>query len=136
MIKAMAGLLVVWFSVNLASGYEINWSTIDGGGGQSSGGQYTLTGTIGQPDATYSSGGDYELHGGFWPGGLVCIADIVNFHDFARLTEHWLEVPCNAQNNWCGGADLDQLGDVDTIDLRLFVNEWLYYRCSYNWPLR
>jgi hypothetical protein len=27
--------------------YELTWSTIDGGGGQSSGGPYVLTGTIG-----------------------------------------------------------------------------------------
>ena len=32
-------------------------------------------------------------------------------------------------------ADLDQLGDVDLLDLKLFVNEWLYY-CPYDWPLR
>lgn len=32
------------------------------------GGQYGLTGTIGQPDVRYSSGGSYELFGGFWPG--------------------------------------------------------------------
>ena len=49
--------------------YKIDWHTIDGGGGQSSGGAYVLTGTIGQPDAAWSSGGDYELLGGFWPGG-------------------------------------------------------------------
>jgi len=46
--------------------YSINWFTLDGGGGQSSGGDYTLTGTIGQPDAATSSGGAYTLQGGFW----------------------------------------------------------------------
>jgi len=34
-----------------------------------------------------------------------------------------------------GGADLDKLGDVDLIDLRLFVDEWLY-RCPLDWPLK
>lgn len=48
-----------------AAQYEINWSTLDGGG-QSSGGAYTLAGTIGQPDAARSSGGNYTLQGGFW----------------------------------------------------------------------
>jgi hypothetical protein len=46
--------------------YAIDWFTLDGGGGQSSGGAYTLNGTIGQPDATTSSGGAYTLQGGFW----------------------------------------------------------------------
>jgi hypothetical protein len=41
--------------------YQIHWHTIDSGGGTSSGGQYVLTGTIGQPDAAYSAGGNYAL---------------------------------------------------------------------------
>jgi len=45
--------------------FSIDWYSIDGGGGTSSGGSYTLTGTIGQPDAGKSSGGSYELTGGF-----------------------------------------------------------------------
>jgi hypothetical protein len=42
--------------------------TVDGGGGKSSGGTYTLTGTIGQPDAGVqdSTGSIYSLSGGFW----------------------------------------------------------------------
>lgn len=51
--------------------YAINWFTIDGGGGQSSGGAYTLQGTIGQSDAATSSGGNYTLHGGCWSAFAV-----------------------------------------------------------------
>ena len=47
--------------------YELSWSTIDGGGGTSAGGSYTLTGTVGQTDAYWVSGGIYDLLGGFWP---------------------------------------------------------------------
>jgi hypothetical protein len=46
--------------------YSIDWSTIDGGGGTSTGGVYSVTGTIGQPDAGAMSGGNYTLQGGFW----------------------------------------------------------------------
>ena len=46
--------------------YLVDWSTIDGGGGTSAGGDYTLTGTIGQPDAGTMSGGSFTLTGGFW----------------------------------------------------------------------
>src|SRR6266496_2792083 len=53
------------------SQYAIDWSTIDGGGGTSSGGAYTLSGTIGQPDAGPLSGGSYILEGGLWPGLIV-----------------------------------------------------------------
>ena len=46
--------------------FAINWFTLDGGGGSSAGGAYTLQGTIGQPDAGAASGGSYVLEGGFW----------------------------------------------------------------------
>jgi len=49
-----------------AQNYSIDWFTIDGGGGTSSGGSYSVSGTIGQPDAGVSSGGNYTLVGGFW----------------------------------------------------------------------
>jgi hypothetical protein len=51
--------------------YTIDWFTFDGGGGTSSGGAYTLNGTIGQTDAATLSGGGYTLEGGFWPGLIV-----------------------------------------------------------------
>ena len=50
----------------VAQDYAINWHTIDGGGGTSTGGVYSVTGTIGQPDAGTMSGGSYTLTGGFW----------------------------------------------------------------------
>ncbi len=49
--------------------YTIEWSTVDGGGGVSTGGVYTVSGTIGQPDAGTMSGGNFTLDGGFW--GLI-----------------------------------------------------------------
>jgi hypothetical protein len=53
------------------SGYNLTWWTIDSGGGSSSGGSYTLSATIGQPDAGQMSGGAYNLAGGFWGGGKI-----------------------------------------------------------------
>jgi len=52
----------------IAQPFEIKWSTIDGGGGTSTGGVYAVSGTIGQPDASQQimTGGDYSLTGGFW----------------------------------------------------------------------
>lgn len=38
------------------------------GGGASSGGAFTLRGTIGQPEAGVMTGGAFRLHGGFWAG--------------------------------------------------------------------
>lgn len=50
-----------------AQSYSINWYKIAGGGGTSSNGQYSVSGTIGQPDASGAmTGGNYSLTGGFW----------------------------------------------------------------------
>ena len=40
-----------------AQSYSIDWFTIDGGGGTSTGGVYSVSGTIGQPDAGISGAG-------------------------------------------------------------------------------
>jgi hypothetical protein len=64
--------LVLFSTLNLqlstahAQTYSIDWSTIDGGGGTSTGGVYSISGTVGQPDAGTTSGGNYSLAGGFW----------------------------------------------------------------------
>ena len=108
------------------SDYKIAWYTIDGGGGQSSSGQYVLTGTIGQPDAAYSASGNYELLGGFWPGGPLCFVD---FEDFARFADVWLQTGTGLL------GDLDGDGDVDIKDLKQFADYWLSC-CPYNWSLR
>jgi hypothetical protein len=46
--------------------FSIDYYSIDGGGGTSTGGVYSVTGTIGQPDAGAMSGGQFTLEGGFW----------------------------------------------------------------------
>ena len=54
--------------------YDLSWRTIDAGGDMwTTGGDFELSGTIGQPDAstTVMAGGDFELIGGFWPGATV-----------------------------------------------------------------
>ncbi len=50
-----------------AQNYSVDWDKISGGGGTSSGGQYSVSGTIGQHDAgSAMTGGNYSLTGGFW----------------------------------------------------------------------
>ncbi len=52
-----------------AQQYSIDWHKISGGGGTSTGGVYSVSGTIGQHDATANNaltGGSYSVTGGFW----------------------------------------------------------------------
>jgi hypothetical protein len=70
--------LVAFGAPALGQSYEINWYTIDSGGGTSSGGGFELSGTIGQHDAGGPmTGGGFELTGGFWSAGREagCYAD-------------------------------------------------------------
>lgn len=67
MKKILLPLALLVSIAGLAQSYSIDWSTIDGGGGTSTGGVYSVSGTIGQPDAGGPmTGGNYSLTGGFW----------------------------------------------------------------------
>ena len=68
-----AKLFLVGFLMSASSvwaivfNYSIDWSTVDGGGGTGTNGQYSISGTVGQPDASgVMTGGSYSLTSGFW----------------------------------------------------------------------
>jgi hypothetical protein len=60
-------LFLVTATIAHAQSYSIDWYKIAGGGGTSTGGVYSVSGTIGQHDAGGPmTGGNYSLTGGFW----------------------------------------------------------------------
>src|SRR6185436_7177163 len=64
---SFALLLVFANAATNAQQYSIDWFTIDAGGGASTGGVYSVHGTVGQADASGPMmGGRYSLSGGFW----------------------------------------------------------------------
>jgi hypothetical protein len=66
-LKRVFALAVVLTSVSVhAQNYSIDWFTVDGGGGISAGGAYSMSGTVGQPDAGVMTGGNFAIAGGFW----------------------------------------------------------------------
>ncbi|GAG30776.1 unnamed protein product, partial [marine sediment metagenome] len=100
----------------LAQDFAIDWWTVDGGGEMfSSGGDFELSGTIGQPDAGTLAGGDYALTGGFWfeqvcgdcnyDGGV----DLFDFQGF----ETCLSGPDGGLEPGCSCLDFDGDEDVD-----------------------
>ncbi len=100
-------------------GFDMPWYTIDGGGTDSTGERFVLSGTIGQPDAGQMSGDRFTLTGGFRFAQVPtdCNSDgTVNLHDHA-LFEACLTGPGHGyQDAACRCFDLDADGDVDLID--------------------
>jgi hypothetical protein len=132
-MRPLSLLTIVLITVSMANAdYSIPWYSIDGGGGTSLNGPYKIVGIIGQPDADYLAGGNYELLSGFLVGGPLCI---VNLEHFASFAVHWLDGPCNEGNDWCHGADLNQLNDVTLDDLTILTGYWLEV-CPFGWPLK
>ncbi|MGD0258877.1 MAG: hypothetical protein ABSD29_03535 [Verrucomicrobiota bacterium] len=65
----LLALALVAFAMQVeAQPYSIPWYKVAGGGGTSTNGQYSVSGTIGQPDASQQAmtGGSFSLVGGFW----------------------------------------------------------------------
>jgi hypothetical protein len=99
----LIGLLIP--SLAFAQTYSIDWHKIAGGGGASSNGQYTVTGTIGQPDAGVAmAGGAYSLTGGFW--SLISVVqtpglpDLSITHSGNTVTISWPNTAaCTLQQN-------------------------------------
>jgi hypothetical protein len=75
-------LLIGSAALGAGEGYILDWWTVDGGGGTSTGGQYSLSGAVGQPDPGKLSGGGYALVGGFWTGGAS-----IEYHIYLPLAE-------------------------------------------------
>ena len=132
-LLAALTMLALAASVALTDGFDLDWYTVDGGGHMfSTGGDFALGGTVGQPDAGPvagpMTGGDFALTGGFWavagappePVAGDCDGDLdVDLADFAHLAD-CLGGPGIWVSDVCGCADLDQDLDVDLADLAPF----------------
>lgn len=71
-LAALIALLIVGqpLGADEPRDFHLTWWTVDGGGGtlEDGNGRFTLSGSIGQPDAGPPlRGGAYTVAGGFWP---------------------------------------------------------------------
>jgi hypothetical protein len=102
---------------------EITRSTIDGGGLMfSTGGDFELSGTIGQPDAGVMAGDNFELTGGFWfqtPPSDCDNDGGVSLLDHASFTECLSGPESTPADAHCRCFDVDFDGDVDAGDFAL-----------------
>ncbi len=74
LILASFCLLPCAFCLCARAQYALDWFSLDGGGGTSTGSVYAVSGAIGQPDAGLMQGGTFSLQGGFW--GVLGTADL------------------------------------------------------------
>jgi hypothetical protein len=79
----LMALIPLVLTAAAAVGYDLSWWSVDGGGGTSTGGGYTLLGAIGQPDAGVMQGGGFSLAGGLLGGGAS--SPIPSLHNFLPL---------------------------------------------------
>ena len=120
----MLMLLIISVGLAVADDFEISRSTVDGGGVmRSTGGDFELSGTIGQPDAGTMSGEGFDLTGGFWfplslddcnSDGWVDLIDYDDFDGCLSGPDGGLPLP------ECNCFDLDGDDDVDLSDVRQF----------------
>lgn len=113
--------------------FAVAWWTVDGGGGTSSGGLFTLSGTIGQPDAGVLAGGSFSIHGGFWVGGNgpVCPADLddgsgAGTFDGAVTIDDLLYFLAKYEAGDVA-ADLDDGSRTGTLDGAVTIDDLLYF---------
>jgi hypothetical protein len=129
-------ILATAVSAQLAGpAYDLSWNTVDGGGGTSTGGTFTLSGTIGQPDASGPlTGGTFSLSGGFWPGAIPlnnCPSDIngdlqVNVNDLLAVITTWGGCPLPCPPRCAADISPPNVGNcqVDVNDLLLVITTW------------
>lgn len=90
LVRAAPLALVLGLAASTASAeFEIKqWTIASGGVIDATGGDWQLSGTIGQWEATEAralSGGNWRLTGGFWGSSLEALADLI-FGDRFALT--------------------------------------------------
>jgi hypothetical protein len=134
------GLLIP--SISFAQSYTIDWYKVSGGGGTSTNGQYTISGTIGQQDASGAmTGGSYSLTGGFWalyavqtPGAPTLYIS----HSGNAVTVYWQDVSgwTLQQNNnltvpagWAGSSGVTTSNGTNYLNLTSPTGD-LFFRLS------
>ena len=65
-IPILIGLMLLPCVARAQSDFTLDWFAVAAGGGDSSGGDFELSATLGQPDAGDMAGGDFAILGGFW----------------------------------------------------------------------
>jgi len=69
--------------------------------------------------------GAYERQCANGPSGDFIGNCRVEFRDYAFLAGRWTFSECAPANLWCDGADMDESGGVEAVDILIFAAQWL-----------
>ncbi|MBK8001043.1 MAG: hypothetical protein IPK15_20620 [Verrucomicrobia bacterium] len=114
-------LVAATATVVSAQDYSIDWHSTDGGGGTSTGGGFSVSGTVGQPDANTQpmTNGGFSLTGGFWsitvvppPAAPITIFDNLTGSDNGI---YGLHATTSLASKFCLGAQSYQLDSVTLL---------------------
>ena len=70
-VSVVIGFLAAAAFAAVGGSFGVEWHSIDGGGGRSSAGYFTLTGSVGQPDSGNMSAGPFAVQGGVLAGAVI-----------------------------------------------------------------
>ena len=99
------------FCASQAQNYSLGWATL-APGGTSTSSVYSITGSIGQPDASLMSGGQFSVQGGFW--GVIAVVQTPGAPTLAMTASK-----TNAVISWSASATgytLQQNSDLNTTN--------------------
>ena len=125
-LSVLAVAVVAGLGASARAQLAMDWSTVDGGGGESSGATLELMGTVGQPDAGGElAGATLAMSGGYWvafappicPVDFNCdgFVDFFDYDAFVLAYEGGALPPCQSS------TDINGDGFLDFFDYDLFV---------------
>lgn len=132
-LRALPMLALFFCCINASAQYSIDWYKIAGGGGTSTGGVYSINGTIGQHDATANgalTGGNYSLTGGFW--ALVSVVQttgaptLLISHSGSAVIVYWQDASgwtlqqnnnLSLTANWAASSGVTNSNGTNYLDL-------------------
>ncbi|MBA7636855.1 hypothetical protein ES703_44483 [subsurface metagenome] len=80
------------------------------------------------PSITYTDVTTVQLNQDYTAHSLIGDINLdgkITLVDYSQLASWWLETGCEESNNFCDGADIDQMSDVGLDDLLILAENWL-----------
>ena len=121
--KIILTIICIAASNSLADSYQITSNTFTQSA-TSSGGSFSVTGTIAPAASGTSTDSNYYINSGYIPANIGCK---VNMTDIIILAEAWLTNDLSADINHSGLVDIHDFASIAS---------WWYLTCPIDWPIK